>query len=253
PSLQDTVVFEATERFPNYFSRPLDAAENVAMQWHVSREEQDKFAVQSQNRTEAAQKAGYFEKEIVPVSVPSRRGMSENKVQFPRHGSTFEAMSKLKPAFAKGVSGTVTAANASGINDGAAAVILMKKSETDKKCLKPLAQIISWAEAGLDPAIMGVGPIAAIRKAVEKAGWTLDEVDLFEINEAFASQSVAVVKELGINPEKVRNRLSCREDVPSHCSRGFASKLGLDSGGMGARKMTGQRKVLRTLKEVRES
>uniref|UniRef100_A0A4W3HVD1 Acetyl-CoA acetyltransferase 2 n=1 Tax=Callorhinchus milii TaxID=7868 RepID=A0A4W3HVD1_CALMI len=117
----------------------------------------------------------------------------------------FEAMSKLKPAFAKGVSGTVTAANASGINDGAAAVILMKKSETDKKCLKPLAQIISWAEAGLDPAIMGVGPIAAIRKAVEKAGWTLDEVDLFEINEAFASQSVAVVKELGINPEKVRN------------------------------------------------
>uniref|UniRef100_A0A4W3GBS8 Acetyl-CoA acetyltransferase 2 n=1 Tax=Callorhinchus milii TaxID=7868 RepID=A0A4W3GBS8_CALMI len=203
--LQDTILCDGLmDAFYNYHMGVT--AENVAMQWHVSREEQDKFAVQSQNRTEAAQKAGYFEKEIVPVSVPSRRGPIEVSTdEFPRHGSTFEAMSKLKPAFAKGVSGTVTAANASGIDDGAAAVILMKKSEADKKCLKPMAQIVSWAEAGLDPAIMGVGPIAAIRKAVEKAGWTLDEVDLFEINEAFASQSVAVVKELGINPEKVRN------------------------------------------------
>ncbi|XP_042201303.1 acetyl-CoA acetyltransferase, cytosolic-like isoform X1 [Callorhinchus milii] len=200
--LQDTILCDGLmDAFYNYHMGVT--AENVAMQWHVSREEQDKFAVQSQNRSEAAQKAGYF-KRIVHVSVPSRRGPIEVSTdEFPRHGSTFEAMSKLKPAFAKGVSGTVTAANASGIDDGAAAVILMKKSKADKKCLKPMAQIVSWAEAGLDPAIMGVGPIAAIRKAVEKAGWTLDEVDLFEINEAFASQSVAVVKELGINPEKV--------------------------------------------------
>ncbi|XP_042194056.1 acetyl-CoA acetyltransferase, cytosolic-like [Callorhinchus milii] len=202
-SLQDTILCDGLmDAFYNYHMGVT--AENVAMQWHVSREEQDKFAVQSQNRTEAAQKAGYFEKEIVPVSVPSRRGPIEVSTdEFPRHGSTFEAMSKLRPAFAKGVSGTVTAANASGQQKGAAAVILMKKSEADKKCLKPLAQIVSWAEAGLDPAIMGVGPIAAIRKAVEKAGWTLDEVDLFDINQAFASQSVAVVKELGINPEKI--------------------------------------------------
>ncbi|XP_042201305.1 acetyl-CoA acetyltransferase, cytosolic-like isoform X3 [Callorhinchus milii] len=167
--LQDTILCDGLmDAFYNYHMGVT--AENVAMQWHVSREEQDKFAVQSQNRSEAAQKAGYF-KRIVHVSVPSRRGPIEVSTdEFPRHGSTFEAMSKLKPAFAKGVSGTVTAANASGIDDGAAAVILMKKSKADKKCLKPMAQIVSWAEAGLDPAIMGVGPIAAIRKAVNIQG-----------------------------------------------------------------------------------
>ncbi|XP_043552124.1 acetyl-CoA acetyltransferase, cytosolic isoform X3 [Chiloscyllium plagiosum] len=123
--------------------------------------------------------------------------------EFPRHGSSYEVMSKLKPCFINDGTGSVTAANASGINDGAAVVILMKKSEALKRNLMPLARIVSWAQAGLDPAIMGIGPIPAIRKAVDKAGWRLDEVDLFEINEAFAAQSIAVVKELGLNPEKV--------------------------------------------------
>ncbi|XP_072358635.1 acetyl-CoA acetyltransferase, cytosolic isoform X4 [Scyliorhinus torazame] len=123
--------------------------------------------------------------------------------EFPRHGSSHEAMSKLKPCFLSDGTGSVTAANASGINDGAAAVILMKKSEALKRNLTPLARVVSWAQAGLDPAVMGIGPVPAIRKAVEKAGWTLDEVDLFEINEAFAAQSVAVVKELGLDQEKV--------------------------------------------------
>ncbi|KAG8444209.1 hypothetical protein GDO86_009410 [Hymenochirus boettgeri] len=179
-------------------------AENVAKQWKISREEQDQFAVQSQNRTEAAQKAGYFDKEIVRVSVPSRKGPVEVKSdEFPRHGSNLEAMAKLKPYFLKDGSGTVTPANSSGINDGAAAVILMKKSEARRKCLPPMAQIISSAHVGLDPSIMGAGPIGAIRKAVEKAGWSLNDVDLYEINEAFAAQAVAVVKELGLNPDKV--------------------------------------------------
>ncbi|XP_064412019.1 acetyl-CoA acetyltransferase, cytosolic [Latimeria chalumnae] len=202
-SLQDSIISEGlTDAFHNYHMGIT--AENVAKQWAVSREDQDQFAVQSQNRTEAAQKAGYFDKEIVPVSVPSRKGPIEVKHdEFPRHGSNLEAMSKLKPYFLKDGSGTVTAANASGINDGAAAIVLMKKVEAERRGLAPLAQIVSWAQVGLDPAIMGTGPIPAIRKAVEKAGWTLDQVDLFEINEAFAAQSVTVVKELGLNPEKV--------------------------------------------------
>ncbi|XP_050995465.1 acetyl-CoA acetyltransferase, cytosolic [Labeo rohita] len=179
-------------------------AENVAKQWEVSREAQDQFAVTSQNRTEAAQKAGYFDQEIVPVTVPSRKGPVEVKAdEFPRHGSNIDAMSKLKPYFVKDGSGTVTAGNASGINDGAAATVLMSQSEAQRRGLKPMARITSWAQAGLDPSVMGTGPIPAIRKAVEKAGWKLDEVDLFEINEAFAAQSVAVVKELGLNPDKV--------------------------------------------------
>ncbi|CAI9545127.1 unnamed protein product, partial [Staurois parvus] len=179
-------------------------AENVAKQWKISREEQDKQAVQSQNRTEAAQKAGHFDKEIVFVEVPSRKGPVVVKTdEFPRHGSTLEAMSKLKPYFLKDGTGTVTPANASGINDGAAAVVLMRKSEAHRRHLSPLAQIVCTAQAGLDPSVMGVGPIPAIRKAVEKAGWSLDDVDVFEINEAFAAQALAVVRELGINPDKV--------------------------------------------------
>uniref|UniRef100_A0A3Q1F657 Acetyl-CoA acetyltransferase 2 n=1 Tax=Acanthochromis polyacanthus TaxID=80966 RepID=A0A3Q1F657_9TELE len=180
------------------------SAENVAKQWSVSREEQDRFAVQSQNKTEAAQKAGYFDQEIVPVMVPSRKGPVEVKVdEFPRHGSNMDSMSKLRPCFIKDSSGTVTAGNASGINDGAAATVLMSQSEAVRRGVKPMVRIVSWAQAGLDPSVMGTGPIPAIRKAVEKAGWQLDQVDLFEINEAFAAQSVAVVKELGLNADKV--------------------------------------------------
>ncbi|XP_024407779.1 acetyl-CoA acetyltransferase, cytosolic isoform X2 [Desmodus rotundus] len=179
-------------------------AENVAKKWQVNREEQDKFAVLSQNRAENAQKAGHFDKEIVPVLVPSRKGLTEVKTdEFPRHGSNMEAVSKLKPYFLKDGTGTVTSANASGINDGAAAVVLMKKSDADTRGLAPLAQIVSWSQVGVEPSIMGTGPIPAIKQAVAKAGWSLEDVDVFEINEAFAALSVAVAKELGLNPEKV--------------------------------------------------
>ncbi|KAF4099598.1 acetyl-CoA acetyltransferase, cytosolic [Onychostoma macrolepis] len=202
-TLQDSILTDGlTDAFYNYHMGVT--AENVAKQWGVSREAQDQFAVTSQNRTEAAQKAGDFDQEIVPVTVPSRKGPVEVKAdEFPRHGSNIDAMSKLKPCFVKGGSGTVTAGNASGINDGAAATVLMSQSEAQRRGLKPMARITSWAQAGLDPSVMGTGPIPAIRKAVDKAGWKLGEVDLFEINEAFAAQSIAVVKELGLNPDKV--------------------------------------------------
>ncbi|XP_073672568.1 acetyl-CoA acetyltransferase, cytosolic [Garra rufa] len=202
-TLQDSILTDGlVDAFYNYHMGIT--AENVAKQWGVSREAQDQFAVTSQNRTEAAQKAGYFDQEIVPVTVPSRKGPVEVKAdEFPRHGSNIDAMSKLKPYFVKDGSGTVTAGNASGINDGAAATVLMSQSEAQRRGLKPMARITSWAQAGLDPSVMGTGPIPAIRKAVEKARWKLDEVDLFEINEAFAAQSIAVVKELGLNPDKV--------------------------------------------------
>ncbi|KAM8947576.1 acetyl-CoA acetyltransferase, cytosolic [Pelodytes ibericus] len=202
-SLQDSILCDGlNDAFYKYHMGIT--AENVAKQWKISREEQDQLALESQKRTEAAQKAGYFDKEIVPVSVPSRKGPVEVKTdEFPRHGSNLESMAKLKPYFLKDGSGTVTPANASGMNDGAAAVILMKKSEAQRRGLSPLAQIVSSAQAGLDPSVMGVGPIPAIKKAVEKAGWSLDDVDLFEINEAFAAQACAVSKELGLNPEKV--------------------------------------------------
>lgn len=179
-------------------------AENVAKKWQVNREDQDKFAVLSQNKTESAQKAGHFDKEIVPVCVPSRKGLTEVKTdEFPRHGCNTEAVSKVKPCFLTDGTGTVTAANASGINDGAAAVVLMKKSEADTRGLAPLAQIVSWSQVGVEPSIMGTGPIPAVKQAVAKAGWSLEDVDVFEINEAFAAVSVAVSKELGLNPEKV--------------------------------------------------
>uniref|UniRef100_A0A8C2F3W2 WT1 associated protein n=1 Tax=Cyprinus carpio TaxID=7962 RepID=A0A8C2F3W2_CYPCA len=202
-TLQDSILTDGlTDAFYNYHMGVT--AENVAKQWGVSREAQDQFAVTSQNRTEAAQKAGDFDQEIVPVTVPSRKGPVEVKAdEFPRHGSNIDAMSKLKPCFVKDGCGTVTAGNASGINDGAAATVLMSQSEAQRRGLKPMARITSWAQAGLDPSVMGTGPIPAIRKAVDKAGWKLDEVDLFEINEAFAAQSIAVVKELGLNPDKV--------------------------------------------------
>ncbi|XP_028628593.1 acetyl-CoA acetyltransferase, cytosolic-like [Grammomys surdaster] len=177
---------------------------NVAKKWQVSREAQDKVAVLSQNRAEHAQKAGHFDKEIVPVLVSSRKGLTEVKVdEFPRHGSNLEAMGKLKPYFLTDGTGTVTSANATGMNDGAAAVVLMKKTDAERRMLKPLARIVSWSQAGVDPSVMGVGPIPAIKQAVAKAGWSLHSVDVFEINEAYAALSVAIAKELGLNPEKV--------------------------------------------------
>ncbi|CAM5210550.1 acetyl-CoA acetyltransferase [Bosea thiooxidans] len=177
-------------------------AENVATKYQISRDEQDRFAVASQNKAEAAQKAGRFKDEIVPVTISSRKGdVIVDCDEYPRHGATIEAMAKLKPAFSK--DGTVTAGNASGINDGAAALVLMTAKEAARRGLTPLARIASWATAGVDPAIMGTGPIPATRKALEKAGWKVGDLDLVEANEAFAAQALAVNKDLGWNPDIV--------------------------------------------------
>ncbi len=177
-------------------------AENVARQWQISRDEQDKFAVASQNKAEAAKKSGRFKDEIVPVTIKSRKGevvVAED--EYIKDGVTLESVSKLRPAFDK--EGSVTAANASGINDGAAAVVLMSLEEAKKRGIKPLARIVSWASAGVDPSIMGTGPIPASRKALEKAGWTVQDLDLIEANEAFAAQACAVNKGLGWDTSKV--------------------------------------------------
>ncbi|KFI30387.1 acetyl-CoA acetyltransferase [Haematobacter massiliensis] len=177
-------------------------AENVAAKFQITREAQDEFAVASQNKAEAAQKAGRFKDEIVPVVLKTRKGdVTVDADEYIRHGATIDAMAKLKPAFAK--DGTVTAANASGINDGAAGVLLMTEEEAARRGLKPIARIASWATAGVDPAIMGTGPIPASRKALEKAGWKVSDLDLVEANEAFAAQALAVNKEMGWDPEIV--------------------------------------------------
>jgi acetyl-CoA C-acetyltransferase len=177
-------------------------AENIAARWQITRDAQDKFAVASQNKAEAAQKAGKFTDEIVPVTIKGRKGDTVVKDdEFIRHGVTLEAISGLKPAFTK--DGTVTAANASGLNDGAAALVLMSAEEAKKRGLTPLARIASWANAGVEPEIMGTGPIPASRKALEKAGWKVSDLDLIESNEAFAAQSLCVVSELGLDPAKV--------------------------------------------------
>lgn len=177
-------------------------AENVAQKWQITREEQDKFAVGSQNKAEAAIKGGKFKDEIVPITIKSRKGdVVVDTDEFPRFGATVDGMAKLRPAFSK--EGTVTAGNASGINDGAAAVVLMTADEAKRRGLTPIARIRSWAQAGVDPAIMGTGPIPASRKALEKAGWSVDDLDLVEANEAFAAQAIAVNKDMGWNTEKV--------------------------------------------------
>jgi acetyl-CoA C-acetyltransferase len=177
-------------------------AENVAKQWQITRQQQDEFAVASQNKAEAAQKAGKFKDEIVPVVIKTRKGdITVDTDEYPKAGVTMEQIAKLRPAFDK--EGTVTAANASGINDGAAAVVLMKASEAAKLGHTPLARIVSWAHAGVDPAIMGTGPIPASRAALKKAGWKHDDLDLVEANEAFAAQACAVNKDLGWDPAKV--------------------------------------------------
>ena len=176
-------------------------AENIAVRWQITREDQDRFAVASQNKAEAAQKAGRFAGEIVPVTIKGRKGDTVvDQDEYIRHGATYDSLAGLRPAFTK--DGTVTAANASGLNDGAAAMVLMTADEAKKRGLTPLARIASWASAGVEPEIMGTGPIPAMKKALDKAGWTVADLDLVESNEAFAAQSLSVVRELGLDPAK---------------------------------------------------
>ena len=198
-------------------------AENIAARWQITRQMQDEFAVASQNKAEAAMKAGKFKDEIVPVTIKSRKGdIVVDQDEFIRPGTTLESISGLRPAFTK--DGTVTAANASGLNDGAAALVLMTAEEAKKRGLKPLARIASWAHAGVDPEIMGTGPIPASRKALERAGWSVADLDLVESNEAFAAQSICVVRDLGLDPAKVN-------------VNGGAIAIGHPTGGSGARLM----------------
>jgi acetyl-CoA C-acetyltransferase len=217
-------------------------AENVAQQWQISRDVQDQFALESQNKAEAAQKAGKFADEIIAFTIKTRKGETiVDQDEYIRHGATLESMQKLRPAFTK--DGSVTAANASGINDGAAGVLLMSAEEAEKRGLTPLARIASYATAGLDPSIMGVGPIHASRKALEKAGWKPEDLDLIEANEAFAAQACAVNKDMGWDTSKVN-------------VNGGAIAIGHPIGASGARilntllfemKRSGARKGLATL------
>lgn len=200
-------------------------AENIAEKWNLSREAQDAFALASQHKTEAAQKAGRFKDEIIPVPIPQRKGdpIMADTDEFPRHGLTIEGLQKLRPAFKK--DGTVTAGNASGINDGAAMLVVMSARQAESLGLKPLARIVSFASCGLDPSIMGYGPVPATRKALKQAGLTIDDIDLVEANEAFAAQSLAVLKDLNLDPEKVN-------------VNGGAIALGHPIGASGARVLT---------------
>ena len=199
--LIDTMIKDGlTDAFYGYHMG--NTAENVARQWQLTRDEQDAFAVASQNKAEAAQKAGRFKDEIVPFTIKGRKGDTVvDADEYIRHGATIDAMAKLKPAFDK--EGTVTAGNASGINDGAAAVVLMTEDEASRRGITPLVRIVSWATAGVDPQIMGTGPIPASRKALEKAGWSVADVELVEANEAFAAQACAVNKDMGWDPSIV--------------------------------------------------
>lgn len=186
-----------------FYGYPMGVtAENVARAHQITREAQDGFALASQHKASAASRAGRFADEIVPVTIEGRKGsVVVTADEHIRHDASLEAMAKLKPAFREG--GTVTAANASGINDGAAALVLMAAAEAERRGLRPLARIAGWAHAGVDPQVMGLGPIPASRKALARAGWAVGDVDLWEINEAFAAQSLAVVSELGLDPERV--------------------------------------------------
>ncbi len=197
----DTMIKDGlTDAFYGYHMG--NTAENVARQWQLTREEQDAFAVASQNKAEAAQKAGRFKDEIVPFTVKTRKGeIIVDADEYIKHGVTMEGLAKLRPAFDK--EGSVTAANASGINDGAAVAVLMSESEAARRGITPMARIVSWATAGVDPQIMGTGPIPSSRKALEKAGWKVDDLDLVEANEAFAAQACAVNKDMGWNPDIV--------------------------------------------------
>jgi acetyl-CoA C-acetyltransferase len=219
----DSMIKDAlTDAFHGYHMG--NTAENIAAKWQLSREEQDKFALGSQNKAEAAQKAGKFKDEIVPVTVPSRKGdVVVDQDEYIKAGTTLEILQKLRPAFSK--EGTVTAGNASGINDGAAAIIVMSAEEAKRRGLTPLARIASWATAGVDPSIMGSGPIPASRKALEKAGWKVKDLDLIEANEAFAAQALAVNKDMGWDPSIVN-------------VNGGAIALGHPVGASGARVLT---------------
>lgn len=198
--LEDTMIKDGLwDAFNNYHMGIT--AENIAEKYGISRAEQDEFAAKSQQKAEAAINAGKFNSEITHVTIKNKKGdIVISKDEFPRSGTTAESLSGLKPAFKP--DGTVTAGNASGINDGAAMVIVMKQSEAEKRGLKPLVKITSWATAGVDPKIMGTGPVPASKKALEKAGWTLDQVDLIESNEAFAAQSIAVMRDMNFDPSK---------------------------------------------------
>ncbi|HTM79995.1 acetyl-CoA C-acetyltransferase [Asticcacaulis sp.] len=200
-SLVDTMIKDGLwDAFNNYHMG--QTAENIATKFGISRQEQDEFAVASQNKAEAAQKAGRFDAEIVPYTIKGRKGdVIVDKDEFIRHGVTIDSISGLRPAFSK--EGTVTAANASGLNDGAAAVVLMSRAEADKRGLKPLARIVSSGISGVDPAIMGTGPIQAVQKALKKANWSIGDLDLIEANEAFAAQAISVNRELGWDLSKV--------------------------------------------------
>ena len=200
-SLADTMIVDGLwDAFNNYHMG--STAENVAQKWKITREQQDAFAVASQQKAESAQKTGKFQDEIVPVTVPGRKGDTVvDTDEHPKHGTTIEGLEKLRPAFSK--EGSVTAGNASGLNDGAAATLLMSAENAEKRGITPLATIRSWATVGVDPAIMGSGPIPASRKALEKAGWSIDDLELVEANEAFAAQACAVNKDLGWNPDIV--------------------------------------------------
>ncbi|MEZ5810094.1 MAG: acetyl-CoA C-acetyltransferase [Rhizobiaceae bacterium] len=197
----DTMIKDGlTDAFYGYHMG--NTAENIAKKWQLTREQQDAFAVASQNKAEAAQKAGKFKDEIAPFTVKTRKGdVIVEDDEYIKHGVTMDSIGKLRPAFDK--EGTVTAANASGINDGAAAAVLMTEAEAAKRGITPLVRIVSWATAGVDPQIMGTGPIPASRKALERAGWSIDDLDLVEANEAFAAQACAVNKDLGWNPDIV--------------------------------------------------
>ncbi len=197
-NLTDSMITDGLwDAFNNYHMGTT--AENVAAKWQISRDMQDEFAVGSQNKAEAAQKAGKFNDEIAAFTVKTRKGdIIVDQDEYIRHGATMDAMQKLRPAFAK--DGSVTAANASGLNDGAAAALLMSADEAEKRGIEPLARIASYATAGLDPSIMGVGPIYASRKALDKAGWSVGDLDLVEANEAFAAQACAVNKDMGWDP-----------------------------------------------------
>jgi len=197
----DTMIKDGlTDAFLGYHMG--NTAENVARKWQLTRGEQDAFAVASQNKAEAAQKSGKFKDEIVPVTLKGRKGdVVVDADEYIKHGVTLDSIAKLRPAFDK--EGTVTAANASGINDGAAAVVLMSEAEAKRRGITPLVRIVSWATAGVDPAIMGTGPIPASKKALEKAGWKATDLDLVEANEAFAAQACAVNKDMGWNPDIV--------------------------------------------------
>ncbi|CAH0355951.1 MAG: acetyl-CoA C-acetyltransferase [Sphingobium sp.] len=200
-SLVDTMVNDGlTDAFNGYHMGIT--AENLAEQYQITRGDQDAFATASQNKAEAARSAGRFKDEIAPVTIKGRKGDTiVDQDEYIRAGATLEAMTALRPAFKK--DGSVTAGNASGLNDGAAAIVLMSAAEAEKRGAKVLGRIASWATAGVDPSIMGIGPAPASRKALEKAGWTIGDLDLIEANEAFAAQALSVGKELGLDPEKV--------------------------------------------------